>query len=321
MRIPLLILVSLLTANGMAASHDGLKRRIAVMDMALTATTLSQTSPGSYSQTTSIQIPPPADFALGLTEMLTTALTETGAFIVLERKGLSDATAEQDLGGSERANREVATTAGSVIGAQALVRCAVTEYAYTQSGGTGSLKIVQGLSLGATSVRAQVGIDVRIYDARTTQVLASTVARGSATARSLDVKYANRSGDYGGSGFAATPLGQASRQAIEKAVAFLVEKVATLPWEARVIRAQDDQVYINAGAEGGVAAGEEFKVFRSGEALIDPASGLNLGSPDREIGLLRIVAVQPKYAVGEVIRGELPQRNDVIRPASSPAIP
>ena len=316
-----LIAALVLATSATASPHSGLKRRIAVMDMALTATTLSQTSPGSYSQTTSIQIPPPADFALGLTEMLTTALTDTGRFIVLERKGLADATAEQDLGASERANKEVAVTGGGVISAQALVRCAVTEYAYTQSGGGGSFKIVQGLSVGASSIRAQVGIDVRIYDARTTEVLASTVARGSATSRNLDVKYSSRTGDYGGSGFAATPLGQASRQAIEKAVAFLVERVANLPWEARVIRAQDNQVYINAGAEGGVSAGTTFKVFRAGEALIDPASGLNLGSPDREIGTIRVTAVQPKFAVAEVISGELPQRNDVIRSAASAAIP
>ena len=317
MRTAILALVTFLAVSAGAAPHAGLKKRVAVMDMSVTATTLSTSSPGSYSSTTSVQIPPPADFALGLTEMLTTELFKTGRFIVLERKGLADVTAEQDLGASDRANQEVASKGGAVVGAQALIRCAVTEYAYTQSGGTGQLKLIEGLSVGATLVRAQVGIDVRIYDARTTEVLASTVARGTASTRGLDVKYANKTGDFGGTGFATTPLGQASRQAIAQAVAFIASEVANMPWEGRVIRAADQQVYINAGAESGITAGATFKVFHPEEALVDPASGLNLGTPDREVGVIRVAAVQPKYAVAEVVQGQVPQRNDVIRPIAS----
>ena len=115
----LLLCVALALAGDslLAEAHAGLKRRVAVMDMAVVATTLSTQSPGSFSQTTSMQIPPPADFALGLTEMLTTELMRTGRFIVLERKALEDITAEQDLGAGERVNSETAVTAGGVVGA------------------------------------------------------------------------------------------------------------------------------------------------------------------------------------------------------------
>lgn len=317
MRVPTLFIALIAATHLQAATHAGLKKRVAVMDMAVTATTLSTSSPGSYSTTTSIAIPPPADFALGLTEMLTTELINTNRFIVLERKALADITAEQDLGESARANQEVATRGGSVVGAQALVRCAVTEYAYTQSGGTGQLKLIEGVSVGATLVKAQVGIDVRIYDARTTEVLASTVARGSASTRGLDVKYSNKTGDFGGSAFASTPLGRASRDAIAQAVAFIAGRLAPMPWEARIIRATEKQIYINAGAESGITPQAEFRVFHPEEALIDPASGLHLGSPDREVGVIRIVNVEPKYAVAELIEGGLPERNDVVRPLQS----
>ncbi|MCA1732811.1 MAG: CsgG/HfaB family protein, partial [Acidobacteria bacterium] len=131
--VVLFAVLSLAGGSLVAETHAGLKRRVAVMDMAVTATTLSTQSPGSYSQTTSMQIPPPADFALGLTEMLTTELMRTGRFIVLERQGIADITAEQDLGAGERANAETAVTAGGIVGAQALIRCAVTEYSYAQS--------------------------------------------------------------------------------------------------------------------------------------------------------------------------------------------
>ena len=37
-----------------------------------------------------IAIPPPTDFAMALTEVLTTELARTGKFIVLERKSIAD---------------------------------------------------------------------------------------------------------------------------------------------------------------------------------------------------------------------------------------
>jgi curli biogenesis system outer membrane secretion channel CsgG len=316
----LLLAVSLPAAPAETA-HSALKKRVAVMDMAVVATTLSTSSPGTYSTTTTLQIPPPADFALGLTEMLTTELMNSGRFIVLERKGLADATAEQDLGGSERANSEVATKAGGVIGAQALIRCAVTEYAYTQSGTSGQLKLVEGISLGATVVRAQVGIDVRVYDARTTQVLASTVARGSASTKGVDFKHSSTKADVAGAAFISTPLGQASRQAISRAIEFIVRELGEGGWEARVIRADPERIYVNAGGDAGVQQGATFDLFRAEEALIDPASGLHLGTPDRRLGAIQIVSVQPAYAVAKLIEGDPPQRNDIIRPPGGEARP
>ncbi len=302
-------------------AHAGLKKRIAVMDMALVASTLSTSSPGSMSTTTSVQIPPPSDFALGLTEMLTTELLKTDQFILLERKGLTDATAEQDLGGSERSNKDTAVKGGSVIGAQALVRCAVTEYAYTQSGTSGALKMLEGLSIGGSVVRAQVGIDVRVYDAKTTQVLASVVTRGSASSKGVDFKHSGSKADVAGAGFIATPLGRASRDALAAAAAFIVKALANGEWEARVIRSAKGQIYLNAGGEAGIAAGTRFDIFRAGEPLIDPASGLDLGSPERRVGSLEVTTVQPKYAVARLVEGSLPERNDLVRPAGGTAKP
>jgi curli biogenesis system outer membrane secretion channel CsgG len=198
----------LLCSAATAGTHAGLKRRVAVMDMAMTATTLSQSSPGSLSITTTIQIPPPADFALGLTEILTTELAKTGRVIVLERKALQDITAEQDLVTAGRVNLETGAKAGAIIGAQALIRCGVTEYSYTQTGTSANIKVLQGLSLGAAVVQAQVGLDCRIYDARTSEVLTSTVSRGAATAKGADVRYSNEQVEGGAAGFMTTPLGR-----------------------------------------------------------------------------------------------------------------
>lgn len=311
-------LASLLFAStALGAPHAALKKRVAVMDMSLTASTLSQTSPGTLSQTTTIPIPPPSDFALGLTEMLTTELAKTGRFIVLERKALADISAEQELMASGRINPETGARSREIIGAQALVRCAITEYSHTQTSTSGSLKIIKGLSVGGNVLKALVGIDTRLYDARTSEVLASVVARGSATTKGGDIKFTNTNMEVGASGFSSTPLGRASRQAIGEAVQFIIGKLGQAPWEARVIRVQGRLVYLNAGGESGVSPGERYGVYRSGEALVDPASGLELGTPDRQVATLRVMSVKPKYSVAEVVSGESPKRNDAVRPETS----
>jgi len=291
-------------------AHAGLKRRVAVVDMTMMATPAG--SPGSGGHA----FPPPSDFAVGLTEMLTTELFKTGKFLVLERKGLAEIAMEQDLVTGRRVNPETGAKTGAIIGAQALVRCAITEYSYTQSGSSGSINLIRGLSLGGSSVKAVVGIDTRIYDATTSEVLASVVAHGTATAGGIDVSYTDANVSVGGSQFKSTPLGKASRDAIDEAVQFIVAKLGDVPWEARVIRA-DTVIYLNAGEESGVAVGQSFSVFRPGEDLVDPASGVNLGAPDHPIGTLKITAVKPKFSVAQLTQGETPQRNDIVRPAKS----
>ncbi|MDQ6893908.1 MAG: hypothetical protein M3167_14645 [Acidobacteriota bacterium] len=298
---------------GLSPSHAGLKKRVAVVDMALTA---APSGSGNYTSS-GVSMAPPSDLAVGLTEMLTTELVKTGRFIVLERKALGDILGEQDLATGGRVSTETGAKTGVVIGAQALVRCAITEYSYKQNSSSGGFKGFRGISLGGNSIRAIVGIDTRIYDSTTSEVLASMLAHGTATSGGLDVKYSDSKVDVGSSTFQSTPLGKASREAIDEAVRFLVAKLGDLPWEARVIRADGKTLYLNAGEESGLSPGQTFTVFRAGEALVDPASGIRLGSPDRAVGTVRITAVRPKYSVAQVLSGDAPQRNDLVREGSA----
>lgn len=300
-----------------AAAHAGLKKRIAVMDMSMQTTMMSSpTGGGGGTLTTSIQIPPPADFAMALTEILTTQLAKSGRFIVLERKAMADITAEHDLTATGKVNPETGAKTGSIIGAQYLVRCAISEYSYSQTGTSSSLKVIRGLNIGASMLRAQVGIDTRVYDSLTSEVVASSTSRGTASSHSADVKYSDSKMDANAAGFATTPLGQASREALDEAVKFIIDKLAAAPWESRVIRADGGQIYLNAGEESGVEIGQTFNLFRGSEALIDPASGVNLGTPDRQIGVVRVKKVAPKYAVAELVSGEAAKRNDIVRTGS-----
>ena len=170
----------------------GPKKRLGVMDLDVkvaTTTAVQPTTSGGAVSTTTVSIPPPSDFGSGLTEMLTTSLFDSKRFILLERKALADIQAEQALGTRGATSADSKAEAGKLLGAQALIRGAVTEFTYNQSSTGGSVTALKGIGIGASKAEAAVVLDIRIYDATTGVILDSIKAEGRAksSSTSLDI--------------------------------------------------------------------------------------------------------------------------------------
>lgn len=299
-------------AQQAAANWTGPKLRVAVMDLSGSALKM-QTQYQPSTTTTTVSLPPPADFARGLTEMLTTALHATGKFVVLERMALPQVLGEQDLGNSGRVNPETAAAAGKVIGAQALVTGDITEFAYQQTSVGGKLSVLQRLGAKGDRVTAKVALDIRMLDAVTGEVLFSQRSQGSASMTGVGADLTLGGNEFSGGGYANTPLGKASREAIEGAVAAIVTGMKKLPWSGRIIDLREGMVYINAGAELGIQPGMQFDVYEQQGALVDPETGKSLGTPDRKLGTIRVTKVQDKYSVAEVTDGTGFKRSNLVR--------
>jgi hypothetical protein len=265
------------------------------------------------STTSTIEIPPPAGFALGLTEMLTTALAETGRFVVLERAKLQEVMDEQDLGASGRVTQQTAVQQGQLLGVQALITGGITEYNYTSSSLGGNVSVFNSVSASAQQLKAMVALDVRVINAATGEILASKRGDGNATARTVSADVVLDDDEFSTAVAASTPLGKATREAIAEIVEAIVEELAGVPWSGRVIDVRDNLIYINAGSDAGVEQGMEFEVYEEQEALIDPETGLNLGAPERLIGLLRVTQVSERFSVAEMMAGEGFARDNVVR--------
>jgi len=267
------------------------------------------TSPGA--------IAPPPQLALGLTEMLTTALTQQNQFIVLERSKVDQVLNEQNFGASGRVDPTSAAQVGKVLGAQVLIFGDITEYSEHQSsvgGGFNVLKNLTGQVAGSVSrVTAQLAMDLRLVDAASGQVIASVRGEGKASATGITANFQAADQNFGAGGTAQTPLGQASRSAIANAVAGIIQGMQKVPWSGRVVDVRGPQIYINAGATQGVATGMIFDIYSQGEQLIDPETHLALGTPDQRVGGVTIVSVAPQYSVGQVTDGTGMKRNDVVR--------
>lgn len=294
------------------------RMRVAVMDLTGTALKMQMAqaptpSGGSTTQTT-ISIPPPAEFARSLTEALTTTLVATGKFVVLERLALNQVQQEQDFGASGRVNAETAADKGKLMGAQVLITGDITQFAYQRSAIGGKLSnIVKGLDAGVERVSASVSIDLRLIDAVTGEVIASIKGDGSAAQQGVTTHLTKDEKKYDGSVALSTPLGKASREAIQKSVAGIIDNVPKLKWSARVIDFRDGVVYVNAGAALGMVKGMSLQVFDAQATLIDPETGRNLGSPEKLIGEIVIDGVEPQFSTATVVSGSVFKRNQVVR--------
>src|SRR5258706_6292485 len=88
----------------------------------------NQPQPGTQT-TTTVALPPPTEFARGLTEMVTSVLAANGRFIVLERTAMQGIDQEQTLG-QARTTKETAAQQGALLGAQALITGDITGFTF-----------------------------------------------------------------------------------------------------------------------------------------------------------------------------------------------
>lgn len=248
----------------------------------------------------------------GMQEMMATSLIKTGKFTVLERQDLESIMAEQDLGASGRTGQGSAASIGKLGKAQILISGAITEFTEKKSGEGAGIGY-KGFRIGGSHEKAHVGLHIRIYDTTSGEVLDSIRVVGEANAGGLKVGYSNAGfgGDLGG--FRKTPLGQATQEAIDEGVAKIASRLKSIPWQGKIIKATASKIYINAGAGAGVKDGSEFNVYRPGEALVDPDTGMNLGSETEKIGRLKVTSVKEKFSIAQVVQGSDFKRGDLIK--------
>jgi curli biogenesis system outer membrane secretion channel CsgG len=301
------------------SNWTGPKLRLAVMDINGSALRSQTYQPSGV--TSAQGIPAPTDFARGMTEMLTTALTKTDKFIVLERAALEKVTGEQDLGAGGRVNAETAPQIGKIIGAQAIITGDITEFSYAQSGVGGNFNVLRGFGAKLDRVNAQVAVDIRVIDAVTGQVITSHRSQGKASMSGVSADLIRGDQSFAVAAAENTPLGKATRQALEGVVNAIVTGMKNVRWSGKVIDVRGGLLYINAGSALGLQPGLELDVYRQGEALVDPETGQHLGAPDVTIGSVIVQSVQPKYSVARINSGAQIKRGDIVRAKGDPEQP
>ena len=232
------------------------------------------------------------------TVQLTDALVQSGKFNVLTREDLDIVFAEQDLAASGRMAKSTTAKKGKAIPAQILIKGKITEFEENTSGGGQGFSI-KGISLGTKKSTASIAVIIQLIDSTTGEVIDSKRVEGEARSGGLSIGYSG-SFDLSSSNFKKTPLGKAVQMAIDRAVEHISKKLSKIPWKGKVVTLKEGIVFINAGENANVQVGDTFQVLREGEALIDPDTGIDLGSEATKLADIKVTDVQPKFSKAKI---------------------
>ena len=178
-------------AQAQAAPYDGPQKRIAVSAFEFRA--------GEGSR----------EVGEGMSDMLTSALFNTGKFIVLERERLNEVMEEQDRANSARFKKETAAPKGELEGAELLIRGSVIQFESKCRGG--SAIIVAGSE-------ACMAINLRIIEAKTGRVVNATTVEGTSAKNRVGFLFTSGALPVGLGTYSNTPMEAAIRNCIEAAV-------------------------------------------------------------------------------------------------------
>ena len=204
--------------TGEMAQYNGPKARIAVADFDVKAAKAT------------------GEIGTGLKEMLTTALMSSNRFSVVERQVLKALMQEQELAASGAAAQgQGGAQRGKIKTADLVITAAVTEFEPNASGGSAGIggggrtgKGILGGMLGGSMNKAHMALDIRIVDASTSEVLASTRVQGQATDAEggIGIGFLGNFGLGAGlSGYSKTPKEKAIRVCIIEAVKYITQSV------------------------------------------------------------------------------------------------
>ncbi len=245
--------------------------------------------------------------------MLTTALQESGQVLVLERDALAGVVTEQELARSGVSSGNAAPQPGRVLPAQYIVTGSVTEFTAASAGSGGGFSIGGSTALNLGGSKGVVGLDLRIVDTRTSEVISAFKVRHKLTATNVGLSTHWSGVPIATNGFFNTPLGEATRAALNDAVNKILTTLGAVPWRGQVVEVEGTQVYINAGSQAGINAGDRLTIQRAGKTFTDPSTGQVLSQRYDDLGSLTITNVEAKLSSGMLpADAPVPSRGDLV---------
>jgi len=261
------------------------------------------------------------DVGKGIADLLVTDLVKDGTFSIIERKALDKLMTEQNFSNSNRADPTSAAKLGKLLGVDAILIGSITEFGNetkkTGLGGAGGNWGGFGLGgLSHSNSKANVGIDARLVNVDTGEILAVAEGKGQSSRSSTSMLgggsswhgFGGGNADFGSSDFQNTIIGEATKAAVDQLTAGLVAdsgKVAvrTITVEGLVAAVDGGQIILNVGARAGVKVGDQLQVLRVGREIKDPATGAVIRRLTTAIGTVRATDVDDSSAVCTPVAG------------------
>ena len=201
-----------------------------------------------------------------VTDLMSKALTESGAYLVFERPDIGRIQAEGSLTNAKL----------NLIGVDALIIGSLTEFGRKTLGETGF----------ASASKRQVAfakVDVRVVDVNTGHVFFATSGAGEASTET-----ASTFGFGSQAGYDGTLNDSAIRQAVAGAVSKLSVEMSSRPWQTYILKADGNRVFLGGGKSQGIKPGMQFAVQTQGEQVKSPQTGALVTLPGQVIAQVRV---------------------------------
>ena len=271
------------------------------------------------------------DIGKGITNLLVTDLVKDGTYSIIERAALDKVLAEQNFSNSNRADPSSAAKIGKLLGVDAIVVGAITEFGNeTQKknfgGGGGNWGGFGIGGIGHSKSNANVAINARIVNIDTAEILGVAEGKGQSSRSSTSLLggggnwhgWGGGNADFGSSDFQNTIIGEATKNAVDQLTKDMIADaprvaVRSITIDGLVAAVDGGQIVLNVGKRAGVNVGDQLEVVRVTKEIKDPSTGAVIRRLTNSIGIIKATDVDDGSAVCSPVSGTGFQAGDHVR--------
>ncbi len=225
-------------------------------------------------------------------DIFSAKLASTNKFLLIERSDLVYLNNEKEL--------TKVTELG--IPADYLILGSVTEFGRKATSDVGVFSRTKKQT-------ATAKVSIRLVEVKTGLIVYSEEGAGEATSEVGTVMGVGETADYD-----ATLNDKVISAAIAKLVSNITVNLTNKPWRSYLLSYSEGNYFISGGAKQGIKIGDEFAVYKRGEKVPNPQTGITIELPGRQIARLKVLETVDGDILSEISictlqSGELPKDN------------
>jgi curli biogenesis system outer membrane secretion channel CsgG len=241
-----------------------------------------------------------------LTNKFITALVNTHKFDIIERQRVDELIGEMQMSESGLMDPSRAAKAGKMIGADFFLMGEISVFAVNVE-----WRRIPNTSKWSRLITAQIIVDMRIVDTRTSRIVAADRGEARQEVRSMHDAQVETV-------FPPDMVDTLQRQLCDALTIKTIDGV----YPIRVIGFSGGVVSLNRGDGGGLEVGQTLDVFSEGQEMIDPDTGESLGSEEVKIGTIRVTEVLARFSKAVPVGGNMTLPNgSICRKVAAPQAP
>ena len=222
-------------------------------------------------------------------DILSTRLTQSEKFIMLEREDMDLINSELKMNNLNNLN----------IAADYLIIGSISEFGRNTTGEVGVFSRTKKQS-------AYAKVNIRLVDVSTGQLIYSEEGAGEAFSEVGTVLGAGTRAGYDSS-----LNDKVISAAISKLVNNIIENLTEKPWRSYILSFKDGVIVIAGGKTQGIMIGDNFNIFKKGQIVTNPQTGMKIELPGELIDSLIITQMLGNNINDEISIGESPNVNKI----------